>query len=67
MYWSLSTGLQVRRVTDVEGGEACQEYTFVVHVDGVGRGSEQAGDLRWAPQAQLESEESEMNGQGVNE
>ena len=33
MYWSLSVGLQVRRLSEVEEGEEDQEGTFVVHVD----------------------------------
>ena len=33
MHWSLSTGLQVRAVTDVKGGEPVVEYEFVVHVE----------------------------------
>ena len=33
MYWSQSTRLQVKAVTDVEGGELVQQYVFVVHVE----------------------------------
>ena len=33
MFWSQSTRLQVRAVTDDEGGEPVQLYEFVVHVE----------------------------------
>ena len=33
MYWSQSTRLQVKAVTDVKGGELVQQYEFVVHVE----------------------------------
>ena len=58
MYWSLSVGLQVRKVLGVGDGEEGQEHTFVVHVDPQFVGPRQDG----VPRLMRVSEFAEMMG-----
>ena len=53
MYWSQSTGLQVKAVTDVKGSEPVQLYEFVVHVEPQFVGPRRNGIPRLMPVAEF--------------